>query len=92
VSKAEAIIELNKFPNIGKILAERLFFAGIESPKHLLDMGTQDAFIRLLAYDSTACIHQLYAIEGAVRGFRWHDLSKSKKNDLLDFYKSLKVY
>ena len=30
----------------------------------------------------------LYALEGAIQGIRWHDLSKEKKDNLRDFYNS----
>jgi len=81
---------LSDLPNIGKTLANRLVIAGIETPDHLLAIGSENAFIKLATIDENACINQLYALEGAIQGIRWHDLSSERKSELLEFFKIVK--
>jgi DNA transformation protein len=82
--------KLSELQNIGKTLAEKLIFAGIETPQQLFTFGSENAFIKLATIDENACINQLYALEGAIQGIRWHDLSHERKLELLEFFKSLK--
>ena len=66
---------LEDMPNIGKVLAERLQRAGIDTPKHLLQLGDIAAFGRIRAeLPDDACTHTRLALAGAVRGVRWHSL------------------
>jgi len=81
---------LSDLPNIGKTLADRLVIAGIETPEQLIAIGSENAFIKLATIDENACINQLYALDGAVQGIRWHDLSSERKNELLEFFKIVK--
>lgn len=90
MSQKEVIIAFNTLPNIGKALAEKLCFSGINSVNELMALGAKETFIKLLAFDKTACINQLYAIEGAIQGIRWHGLTKADKEELLAFYHSVK--
>lgn len=77
-------------PNIGKILSERLNEVGIETIDNLKNIGSENAFIRLLTVDDKACINELFALEGAIQGIRWHNLDEGKKNELRIFYKICK--
>lgn len=43
--------------------------------------------MRIQAIDASACYNRLCALEGAVRGVRWHDLPPDVKEDLLAFYR-----
>lgn len=45
---------------------------------------------RIKAIDDSACIHRLYALEGAVQGIRKGDLSADKKAELEAFYNAHK--
>lgn len=76
-------------PNIGKVLAEKLLLAGIDSPEKIRRLGAEKTFSLLQPIDPEACICSLYAIEGAIQDIRWHNLSKERKAELLYFYKSL---
>lgn len=38
----------------------------------------------------SACYNRLCALEGALRGIRWHDLPDEVKRDLKAFYQSQK--
>lgn len=78
-------------PNIGSVLAGRLADAGIVTPSHLAGTGAEEAFLKLRVVDEGACINCLYALEGAVRGIRWHDLDAARKTELKDFFNSLRL-
>ena len=77
--------DLTKLPNIGKVVAEQLKKVGIESAEELKQIGSENAFIRIKTIDSTACISKLCALEGAVQGIRWHQLSTERKQELKEF-------
>ncbi|WNY26229.1 TfoX/Sxy family protein [Methanolapillus millepedarum] len=81
--------DLEKLPNIGKVVAEKLVDAGINTPEELRKTGAKNAFLKLRLRDPTACLSMLYGLEGAVEGIRWHSLSDEKKKQLKEFYQSL---
>ncbi len=81
---------LTDLPNIGNTLAEKLIIAGIETPEHLFSNGSENAFIKLITIDQNTCINQLYALEGAIQGIRWHNLSPDRKHELQEFFKAVK--
>lgn len=78
-------------PNIGKVLAYKLENVGYHTLEDLLSEGSKKVFLRLYTLDSTICINHLFAIEGAILGIRWHDISKIRKNELREFYFSVKL-
>lgn len=83
--------ELSELPNIGKTLAVKLNKVGIVSENDLKTVGSENAIIKIASLqNSGACINMLYALEGAIQGIRWHDLSSTRKKELNEFYKSLK--
>jgi DNA transformation protein len=63
---------------------------GIKSPEELTKLGSKEAFIRIKMLDSTACCNTLYALEGAIKGVRWHGLDDAEKKVLKDFFQSMK--
>lgn len=77
--------------NIGDDTENKLIQAGIDSFEKLEKLGAQQAFLRLQAFDPGACINLLYALEGAIEGIRWHDLSREKKQELLQFHKMVQM-
>jgi DNA transformation protein and related proteins len=77
---------LSKLPNIGEILADKLEHAGIKNENELKLMGSEKAFLLVKGIDPKACINHLYALEGAVQGIRWHNLTKEKKDELQEFF------
>jgi DNA transformation protein len=79
-------LKLEDLPNIGSTLADLLREAGINSPEELFENGTFQAFLRIKAVDSGACLSKLSAIEGAIEGIRWHNLAKEKKSELKQFF------
>jgi DNA transformation protein len=80
---------LSKMPNIGQILETKLIQVGIETPEQLKKIGSMETFKRIKLIDNTACINMLCAIEGAIQGIRWHNLSEEKKTELKIFYSTL---
>jgi DNA transformation protein len=86
MNQPESTIKLEDLPNIGGTLAELLHRTGINSPEELYENGTLQAFLRIKALDSEACFSKLCAIEGAIEGVRWHNLSREKKAELKQFF------
>ena len=81
--------ELSCLQNIGKVIEERLNGVGIFTVQQLKEAGSKDAFVRIRLKDPTICINMLYAIDGAIEGVRWGNLSDAKKSELNAFYKTL---
>jgi DNA transformation protein len=73
--------------NIGEEIETRLIEVGIDSFEKLEKLGSRQAFLRLQTVDPGACLNLLYALEGAIEDIRWHDLSREKKQELLQFHK-----
>ena len=82
--------ELSDIPNIGKTVEQQLNEVGIETIKQLIEIGSKKAWLRIKSIDDSACINRLYALEGAVRGIRWHNLSEEIKIELKEFYNTFK--
>jgi DNA transformation protein len=75
--------DLTKLPNIGKILAEKLNQAGITSFEELASIGSIEALVRIRSsIDPQACYNTLYAMEGAIRGVRWHAIPREERQEL----------
>ena len=82
---------LSKMPNVGVTLEKKLIDAGISTPEDLKSLGSKEAFIRIKVIDNTACYNMLCALEGAIQGIRWHNLSDVSKKDLKCFFQSFKL-
>ena len=82
--------ELEKLPNIGKVLAALVAQVGISTPEALREAGSQQAWLAIKAIDSSACYNRLCALEGAIRSVRWHDLPPEVKSELKAFYNQMK--
>lgn len=78
--------QLQSLPNIGEKLERQLHEAGIDTIEELQRVGSHEAWLRILAFDPSACIMRLSALEGALRGVRWHDLDTEIKAGLKAFY------
>ena len=74
---------LEELPNLGAVMVQKLKEAGIETPEQLGAMGAKLA-------DPGICLSALQALEGAVRGVRWHDLPPEAKQELKAFYQAEK--
>jgi DNA transformation protein len=78
--------ELTKLPNIAEKLETQLAEVGITTEEELKNIGSREAWLRMLARDSSACIMRLSALEGAIQGVRWHYLDDETKKSLKLFY------
>lgn len=81
---------LSQMPNIGAKLEAQLFQAGVTSPEELKAVGSREAWLRIKAFDPSACLMRLSALEGAIRGVRWHHLDADVRQSLKEFYQSHK--
>lgn len=78
--------KLTQLPNIGKTLSEKLELAGIVTPDELVCTGTETAFLKIKTIDKDACLSTLCAIDGAIQGIRWHNLSAQRKQELKQIF------
>ncbi len=78
--------ELSNLPNIGKTVEEQLISVGIKSADQLKELGAKAAWLKIQQIDSSACIHRLMALEGAIEGIKKSMLSAEVKADLKEFY------
>lgn len=78
--------KLSQMPNIGPVLEEQLMRVGIDTPEQLIKIGSRAAWLRIKQIDASACIHRLYALEGAVQGIRKNLLPQEVKASLKAFY------
>jgi len=78
--------ELTKLPKIAAKLDGQLADVGITTINELKQIGSQEAWLRILARDPSACLMRLLSLEGAIRGIRWHNLDDETKASLKEFY------
>ena len=81
--------KLTDLPNVGPQLATHLKQVGVETPAQLRTCDAESLFIQIRAYDPAACICKLMAIDGAIKGIRWHDLPEERKAELKQFIQLL---
>lgn len=74
-------MRLSDLPNIGPELETLLREHGILSADELRAIGAMEA-CRRLQLQGESCINKLYALEGAIRGVRWHDLPPEEREVL----------
>ncbi len=83
--------QLANLPNIGKVVEKQLNAVGIETAEELVKTGVENAWLKIQAIDSSACIHRLLALEGAIRGIKKTDIPSERKAELKKFYNSHKT-
>ena len=83
--------KLSNMSNMSLILEKKLTDVGIKTPEELINLGSKEAFIKIKAFDNNACYNMLCALEGAIQGIRWHNLSDSTKENLKYFFQSFKT-
>ena len=82
--------ELAKLPNLGPVIEEQLNQVGIMTYEQLKETGSKQAWLKIKAIDSSACIHRLLAMEGAIRGIKKTQLPEETKAELREFYHAAK--
>lgn len=77
--------ELTSMKNVGKELEAKLKAVGIETAEELVGIGSKAAYSRLrMAYTNVCAVH-LYALEGAICGVDFGELTKEKKDELREY-------
>lgn len=66
--------------NIGPALAHDLRAAGVDNLEDLRAIGADEAWIRMHAAGCHDCLSSLLALEGAVRGVRWMQISADDRD------------
>jgi DNA transformation protein and related proteins len=66
--------------NIGPALAHDLRAVGVADVEQLRDVGAQEAWLRMHAAGCHDCLSSLLALEGAVRGVRWMQISSDDRD------------
>ena len=83
--------QLANLPNIGKVIEEQLNAVGINTAEQLVQTSAENAWLKIQAIDSSACIHRLLALEGAILGIKKTDIPAERKAELKEFYNSHKI-
>lgn len=79
-------MRLSNLVNIGPRLEEILIDSGVTSVEVFREMGAVEAaYCVFEKYPDTAL--RLSALEGALRGTRWHNISKEDKDALEDAFR-----
>jgi len=66
--------------NIGPALAHDLRAIGVADIDALRELGADEAWIRMHASGGHDCLSSLLALEGAVRGVRWMQISADDRD------------
>ncbi|NLH43189.1 MAG: TfoX/Sxy family protein [Planctomycetes bacterium] len=89
--KSNQTKELTDLPNIGAVMADTLRRVGVETPADLKAAGSIEVLLRIhqTIPDDKACVHKLYALEGAIRGVRSNDIPQGERAELWQRFKAL---
>jgi DNA transformation protein len=71
--------ELTDLPNLGRVAAAQLRRVGIVTPDELRRLGSVEAAVRLADAGIDVCASKLSALEGAIRGIRWHAIPAEER-------------
>lgn len=71
--------DLTTYPNIGEKLAAELRRVGIDTYEILSEVGSVEAAYRIAGAKPLTRYNFLYALEGAIKGVRWHALSREER-------------
>jgi len=82
--------ELNAMQNIGEELERKLKSIGIGSAEELIQIGGEEAFLRLKIRYPNVCLVHLYALQGAIDNVEYNQLSDEVKTKLKQFSDKLK--
>lgn len=65
--------------NLGKALIAELAAAAITERSELERLGSLKVARRIAVHGGSVCANKLYALEGAIRGVRWHAIPSSER-------------
>jgi DNA transformation protein len=78
--------ELTDLPNISDKVAEELHRVDINNSEQLITLGSVEAFCQITRNRPITGYNLLYALEGAIRGLRWHSLEREHLDRLRKEY------
>jgi DNA transformation protein len=79
-------------PSLGKASAELLVDVGIATPEMLREVGAIEAWRRLrFAHGKRVTVTWIYALDIAVRGIPWKELSEARANRLARAAQAIKT-
>lgn len=78
--------KLSSLPNIGKEVERQLNEVGVTTVEQLKELGAKAAWLKIQEIDESACIHRLYALEGAIIGVKKSMIPDDRKAELKEFY------
>ncbi|WP_439443042.1 TfoX/Sxy family DNA transformation protein [Listeria aquatica] len=80
-------MQISNMPNLGKVNEEKLNLAGIRTAEELVAIGTESAYLKTKhLVDKVACLHFLYALEGAICNIPKKGIPIQRKAELKSFY------
>jgi len=82
---------LTQLPNIGETLAQKLNAIEITNHDDLVSIGSVEAVLKIDESDRSTCYNMLYALEGAIRGIRWHAIPKEESKQLKEEFDAVHV-
>lgn len=82
-------IAVRDLPNIGAVLAKELENAGIKTHADLKKHGSAGALYIIKGISGKGCCNMLYALEGAIKQIRWHNLTVDEKNNAKQNFQKL---
>lgn len=82
--------ELTSMRNIGKEIEKKLKSVGIGSAEELMQIGSEEAFIRLKMHYPNVCLVHLYTLQGAIDDIEYNQLSEKVKCKLKSFSDNFK--
>ena len=68
--------------NLGKALVAELAEIAITDGSQLKHLGSVEAACRIAQQGRSVCANKLFALEGAIRGVRWHAIPSSERAEL----------
>ncbi|MBC1501359.1 TfoX/Sxy family protein [Listeria weihenstephanensis] len=85
-------MQISDMKNLGKVNEKNLNIVGIESAEELREMGTEKAYLRVKELvDDGACMHFLYALEGAIQDIPKKEISEQRRKELRQLYEDHKI-
>lgn len=79
----------NKMLNIGEVIKWELKQVGIKNLDDLKKTGSAMALFKIHNNNGDGCISMLYALEGAIKGTRWHNLTQEERAQVKKEYEEL---
>lgn len=80
-------MKISDMKNLGAVNEEKLHSVGIQSAEELRAIGTEKAYLLVKhLVDDDACLHFLYALEGAMQDIPKKELTEQKRAELRQLY------